>query len=316
MLTAAPILSPLCNEEREPRHLCLDAVPQTGMLITSIDLDLTVDCNMRCVYCFKEKRQETMPKRVAFDAVVWLLYASGTARELFVNFMGGEPLLQFELIKELVPFGKRRASQHGKSIQFGMTTNCTLVTDETVAFWKRWGMGFHTSVDGIPEIQNKNRPLASGGESSPLVEDAVPKILSYRSNTTARCTITPETVEHILDNYKYFRSLGYTEIAMVPSDGKDWNEQSIHKFGEQFMQVSEVLIEEFRNGTFVDVKGIHEYLKSPQREKRERLQRERFQCGAGRGMALVDVHGNLWPCHRWNKQSEGAWKIGNIYYRQ
>jgi uncharacterized protein len=74
------------------------------------------------------------------------------------------------------------------------------------------------------------------------------------------------------------------------------------------MQVAEAMIEEFRNGIFVDVKGIHEYMKAPKRKKRER-----FQCGAGRGMALVDVHGNLWPCHRWNKQSEGAWKIGNIY---
>jgi uncharacterized protein len=130
-----------CVVDISRRHLCLDAVPQTGMLITSLDLDLTVDCNMRCVYCFKEKRQETMPKRIAFDAVVWLLYASGAARELFVNFMGGEPLLQFDLIKELVPFGKRRAWQHGKSIQFGMTTNCTLVTDETVAFLETMGDG-------------------------------------------------------------------------------------------------------------------------------------------------------------------------------
>ena len=221
-----------CPPDVSDQHLCLDAVPQSGMLITTIDIDLTVDCNMRCVYCFKEKRQETMPKRVAFDAIVWLLYASGTARELFVNFMGGEPMLQFDLIKELVPFGKRRASQHGKSVQFGMTTNCTLVTDEVVAFWKKWGMGFHTSVDGIPEIQNCNRPLASGEPSSPLVEQAVPKILAYWNNATARCTITPESVRHILDNYKYFRSLGYTEIAMVPSDGKDWNEQSIRQFGD------------------------------------------------------------------------------------
>ncbi len=289
-------------------RLCLSAIPETGMLITNMDLDLTVDCNMRCTYCFKEKQQEIMPDRVAFDAIVWLLHASGDAEQLYVNFMGGEPLLRFELIKKLVPFGKRRAFQHGKQLQFGVTTNCTLVTDEVVAFWRRWGMGFHTSVDGIPVVQNQNRPLASGAPSSPFVEEAVPKILGYRSNTTARCTVVPENVALLCENYLYFRTLGYTNIAMVPSDGKDWNEDSIQEFEYQFFLIADRLIDEMRRGVFINLKGIDNYLKSPKREKRQR-----FQCGAGRGTVLVDVDGNLWPCHRWNRESEGNWKIGNIY---
>jgi uncharacterized protein len=98
------------------------------MPITNIDLDLTVECNLRCTYCFKEKWNEHMEEQIAFDTVVWLLNASGDNEHVHVTFMGGEPLLRFKLIKKLVPFGKRRAHQQGKVIHFGVTTNGTLTT--------------------------------------------------------------------------------------------------------------------------------------------------------------------------------------------
>ena len=144
------------------RRLNLGATPDSGTFVSSIDMDLTVACNLRCTYCFKEKWNEHMEDQVAFDTIVWLLYASGPNKEVHVNFMGGEPLVRFKLIKRIVPFGKRRAWQMGKSIHFGMTTNGTLVTDAVVEFWKKWGLGFHTSIDGTPEIQDRNRPMVSG----------------------------------------------------------------------------------------------------------------------------------------------------------
>jgi uncharacterized protein len=150
------------------RQLNLASTPALGTIISVIDLDLTLDCNLRCTYCFKEKCREDMDEDVAFDAIVWLLYASGPVGSLFVNLMGGEPMLRFPLIKRLVPFAKRRARQLGKSIQFGITTNCTLVTDEVVDFWRKWGMGFHTSIDGPPDVQDQNRPMADGRGSSRL----------------------------------------------------------------------------------------------------------------------------------------------------
>jgi uncharacterized protein len=302
-----PLITGQSTENDDNRPLCLAAMPTT-MPITNMDMDLTVDCNMRCVYCFKEKRQEEMSKKVAFDSIIWFIYASGQAQEIYVNFLGGEPLLRFELIKQLVPFGTRRAWQHNKKIHFGITTNCTLVTDEVIDFWKKWNIGFHTSIDGIPDVQNRNRPLVSGEPSAPLVEQAVPKILACRPNTMARSTVVPENVAHCYDNYKYFRSLGYTRIGLVPGDGKDWDEKSINLFEEQFRQIADALIAEFRKGVFVHVKGIHDYLIAE-----DVKERRRFACGAGRGTVLVDVHGHLYPCHRWNKLTENRWRIGSIY---
>ena len=124
----------------DQRRLNLGTTPDTGTLVTLIDLDLTVACNLRCTYCFKEKWNEHMEEQVAFDALVWLLHASGSAKEVHVNFMGGEPLIRFKLIQRIVPFGKRRAWQMGKTMHFGTTTNGTLVTDKVVEFFKKWGM--------------------------------------------------------------------------------------------------------------------------------------------------------------------------------
>ncbi len=145
--------------------------------VHSIDLDVTEACNLACVYCFKwQKKPVHMDEATAKNAINWLLEASGDFRgELKVNLMGGEPLLRFDLIRKIVPYGKCRARQLGKNLHFGCTTNCTHLTDEMMSFWRRFGMGFHCSIDGIPEVQNANRPFLGGGASAPAVEKIVPE---------------------------------------------------------------------------------------------------------------------------------------------
>lgn len=308
LTTVQPPRKPTTVVPFAARRLNLDAVPSSGSWVRTIDLDLTVECNLRCTYCFKEKWTEHMEERVAFDTIVWLIHASGPVEQISVNFMGGEPLIRFKLIKKLVPFAKRRARQHGKRIHFGMTTNGTLVTDEVVAFWKQWGLGFHTSIDGTAEVQDRNRPTTGGKGSSRLVEKSVPKILSYRPNTTARSTVVSESAGTLVESYKYFRSLGYTNIAFVPGGQDSWNAAAIATYEDQFMQLADVLIEEMRAGHAITLKGVDDYI-----EGRVRDHRYKHACGAGRGMVLIDIHGDIWPCHRWNKAAHSTWRIGSVY---
>lgn len=291
----------------EARRLDLSAAPTEGSFVRSIDLDLTVECNLRCTYCFKEKWNEHMEDSVAFDTIIWLLHASGPAKDVRVNFMGGEPLIRFKLIKRLVPFAKRRAAQIGKSIHFGMTTNGTLVTDEVVKFWEQWGMGFHTSIDGTPEVQDKNRPTTGGRGSSQLVAKAVPKILGYRPGTCARSTVTPETASTLVESYHYFRSLGYYDIAFVPGGPSFWDAGTVSIFEEQFSKVADLAADEMRRGKFVNLKGLTDYAEGVRRG------RSPVTCGAGRSLLLIDIHGDIWPCHRWNKGLQASWRIGSIY---
>lgn len=289
------------------RRLDLNAVPTHGSFAQSIDMDLTVECNLRCVYCFKEKWNEHMEDRVAFDTIIWLIHASGPVKDISVNFMGGEPLIRFKLIQRLVPFAKRRAVQHGKRIHFGMTTNGTLVTDEVVSFWQKWGMGFHTSIDGTPEIQDLNRPTTSGRGSARLVEKSVPKILAYRPGTCARSTVTPQTAGSLVESYRYFRKLGYEDIAFVPGGPSYWDDATIALFEEQYSTVSDLVADEMRRGKFIRLKGMGEWTRGLLRG------RSPVACGAGRGLLLIDLHGDIWPCHRWNRAKQSGWRIGSIY---
>jgi uncharacterized protein len=290
------------------RRLNLDAVPSHGTPVSALDMDLTVECNLRCTYCFKEKWNEHMEEHIAFDTIVWFLHASGDVKDLHVSFMGGEPLLRFKLIKKLVPFAKRRAAQHGKTINFGMTTNGTLVTDEVVDFWTKWNLGFHTSIDGVPEVQDVNRPTTGGKGSSRLVEASSKRILAAAPNTTARSTVVAGSAHQMVASYDYFRSLGYQDIAFVPGALTGWGEESLSIYESQYRQVAERVISDLRAGHPVMLKGVDDYADST-----KRTHREAHACGAGRGMALVDIHGDLWPCHRWNKEGEKSWRIGSIY---
>lgn len=298
------------------RRLNLSAIPKSGRPVIHVDMDMTNGCNLRCPYCYKEKRTQNMKDAVAIDAVIWLIRASGKVRKLRVALMGGEPLLRFDLIKKVVPFAKRRAAAAGKDIHFGVTTNCTLVTDEVLDFWKKWKLSFHTSIDGIPKVQDRNRPRADGGPSSPMVERAVPKILAYQPWTTARCTVIPETVKYTLENYQYFRALGYKHMALITANPPSWDEESMCVFEEQFRQVADAFIVDTRAGVRVRVKGIDEGIRARIRELKadghspHRMERA---CGAARGMVLIDVDGGIWPCHRFDRSDNQPWRLGSIY---
>jgi uncharacterized protein len=264
--------------------------------VHGIDLDVTEACNLACIYCFKwQKRAVHMDESLAKNAIDWLIEASGNfTGELKVNLMGGEPLVRFDLIRKIVPYGKVRAAQRGKRIHFGCTTNCTLLTDEMLAFWRRFGMGFHCSIDGVPEVQNVNRPLLGGGPSSPAVERNVPKILAYRPEVMARSTITPVSVSRLLDSAKYLRKLGFRSMALKMATNCDWRREDFEALRSQYEKVGEFYLDCLVSGNPVEIEDFTKGIRALHSADAQ----QRFPCGAGRGLILIDPRGDLWPCHR------------------
>ena len=157
-------------------------------------------------------------------------------------------------------------------------------------------------------MQDYNRPTVSGGGSSALVEAGISRIMRIHHWATARCTVVPENCHLLFENFLYFRKLGYTRMAFVPGRCHLWKNSDIERFATELLKIVEELIIAFRYDIFIRVKCIHEYI-----ENRQNTTIDKNPCGAGRGMALIDVHGGIWPCHRWNKEAFQTWKIGNIY---
>jgi len=163
-----------------------------------------------------------MPLQVALTAIDWLIEASQDVRALNVNLIGGEPLLAWPLIERLVPYAKRRAAQFGKRVQFGITTNLTLVDRRMVEFSRVWGIGWHCSIDGVPEVQNAQRPAADGGPSAPAVERGARLILAVHPTACARVTVCPESARRLFDNFLYLERLGFVTFAFALAEEQRW----------------------------------------------------------------------------------------------
>jgi len=298
--------NPVANRRINPNSL-----PIGGVQISNLDLDLTVDCNLDCDYCFKEKCKKHMPLETARQAMVWLIMASGNAKKLTVALIGGEPMLRFKLIKELVPFAKRRARQHGKNIHFTMTTNSTIINNEILMFWKKWGMGFHTSIDGCPAAHDYHRHFPGGKGSSDLLARNLPRILSVRPKTTARATVLADTVKYLSESFEYLLKLSYRSFAFVPGAYFLWDQPSITELEKQFRAIMIRTMQLYRQGKYISVKYFDEGCQHLAKGGASIANSP--SCGAGRGMVLVDVNGDIWPCHRWNKQSQSDWKLGSVW---
>jgi uncharacterized protein len=276
----------------------------------SVDLDVTESCNLACIYCFKwQKKAVHMDEATAKSAIDWLLDASGANRDLRVNLMGGEPTLRFELIQKIVPYGKMRARQLGKSLHFGCTTNCTTLTDEILEFWRRFGMGFHCSIDGVPEVQNANRPLLSGGPSAAAVERNVPKILAYRPEAMARATLSPASVRYLLASAKYLAALGFRSMTFKAAVNCNWSPDDFNALREQYAELAGFYVERLVSGQPLNIEELAKGLRSVHSP----AARPKFPCGAGRGLALVDPRGAFWPCHRFGPhQCGGQFTFGQL----
>jgi uncharacterized protein len=276
-----------------------------------MDLDVTEACNLACTYCFKwQKKAIHMDEATAKDAIDWLLEASGDFKgELKINLMGGEPTLRFDLIQKIVPYGKCRARQLGKSLHFGCTTNCTRLTDEMMDFWRRFGMGFHCSVDGIPEIQNSNRPLLGGGPSAPEVEKNVKKILSYRPEVMARATVTPRSIHVLHESALYLERLGFRSITFKMAMNCAWEESHFKIWADQLAKLGKFYIDRLVSGNPINVDEFGRGL----RNLRSTRQPSKRPCGAGHALVLVDPRGDIWPCHRFGPHlCGGQFRLGKI----
>lgn len=292
----------------QTKRLNLSSIPKSDYRVVEAMFDLTVRCNLNCTYCFKRKGKKNMTLRVAQDALIWLIYASGSERQIGIQFMGGEPFLRLDIMKKLIPFGKERSKAHGKIISFGVTTNTTLVTKNVVDFARESGMNFHLSIDGIPDVQNFNRPLSGGGMSSPLIEAAIPSILKEQPGVMARACLAPENAKHLLRSFRYFRNLGFTTIGFFPCETDKWTNKQLVEYEEQLSLLGNDYIENLNSGINVRLYPLERWFLAPSRDCRGVS-----PCGSGRGLVLIDTDGGIWPCSRFSSFDKDTWQLGNIY---
>src|ERR1700730_8916553 len=195
--------------------------------LQTLVLNLTNQCNLSCQYCYEfgedkvatpEGKPKFMDLETAKASVDFLLEQSAGRKGVHITFFGGETLMNFPLLKNVVAYANAKASEQGRSIDFSLTTNATLLTATIIEFLSENRIGVTVSMDGPKEMHDKLRVFANGRGSYDIIEPKVRALIeNHRTRPiTARVTLT----SHVTDVVRIFRhlkqDLGFHEVGFAP----------------------------------------------------------------------------------------------------
>lgn len=277
--------------------------------IKGVTLMLIQSCNLACKYCFGSEGEYSdrgiMQEQIALDTIDYLIGQSGDVNELNITFFGGEPLLCYDLIKKIVEYCKSKENAINKKFVYNMTTNGTLLNEEINGFIINNKIGTMISIDGNREQQNAKRYYKTGeGCYDEVIEKT--EFLRKKQCLSARATITASNLE-LIEVFEHLISLGFGSIPMSPA----FNLLSENEHKLYLEKLSELCdyFEKLLKNNVPKAKRIKILWKAFRRVHKGAKQNS--ACGAGINGVAVDIHGNLYPCHRFVSNKE--YILGNIY---
>lgn len=289
-----------------------------GEPVVNLSMNITRQCNLNCVYCYGNTGEcgdeGKMDEATATRAVDWLMDRSGNKKSVGILFGGGEPLINFPLIRHVVAHADKSAKALGKEVRYGMTTNATLLDDEKITFLKTHGIVPLISYDGPEHIHNENRPFKNGRGSHEVVLKNAENLLAKIPH--ARCRATINRSGDLPQIKKAILSAGFTSYTLtpaVPSLYGNWmpqgrgTEEMRHMYN--FLdKEADITFNAIRNRTVpkhgfkVLLSYLHALL-----SKEKRL----YGCGAGRRYLGVSVKGDLFPCPLFTGDPE--MRMGSVF---
>lgn len=265
--------------------------------ITAVTILVVQACNFKCTYCFGDSGEYLdkgiMDLETGKKTIDFLVENSKEEKELFITFFGGEPLLNYKLIQQLVQYAHTREQKTNKQFNFGITTNGSLINKDVKNFFVDNKFGVQISIDGNKQSNDYNRFLANGksahnkivNKSLYLIEDAP---------VSARATITDHSL-NITENFNFLYGLGFSSIAFAPAYNMINNEHIEILVDEQvkyFLKFKTYLLDNNLSKCFA-MRNVIKFLKLIDNS----FPRSHY-CSAGKKSIAVDINGNIYPCHR------------------
>jgi uncharacterized protein len=273
--------------------------------LSTIVLNVNTGCNLSCTYCYKEDlatpaEGQRMTLDTAAAAFELLLREAAERPRVNVVFFGGEPLTNMPLIRDVVAYARRRAAAEGKAVDFSLTTNATLLTEETIDYLDEQRFGLTVSMDGPKALHDRNRRTVGGAGTYEVVARNVRTLLGrYRSRPVgARVTLTRGVTDVVLIHRHLRDEIGFFEVGFSPvtSGGSTSFRLSDEDLAEVFRGMKE-LGEQYERaalaGENIGFANMHQLLTDLHEGRAKSL-----PCGAGVGMLAVDREGGLNLCHR------------------
>ena len=290
---------------------------KTSGVVKALCLHIAHTCNLDCSYCFASQgkyhgERAVMSFEVGRRALDFLIENSGDRRNLEVDFFGGEPLMNFDVVKQLVAYARSVEREHGKNFRFTLTTNGVLIDEDVIEFANREMSNVVLSLDGRREIHDRFRVDHRGRGSFDLIVPKFQSLVKARGgkNYYMRGTFTHANPD-FLEDIKAMLELGFTELSMEPvvcaeGDPAELDEHDIEIVKEQYEKLAELMLERHREGrpfTFyhymIDLTGgpcIYKRISG---------------CGSGTEYMAVTPWGDLYPCHQF--VGEERYRLGDIW---
>ncbi len=285
-------------------------------VVKALCLHVAHDCNLACRYCFAGEGEYNgarglMPYEVGRDALDFLIERSGNRKNLEVDFFGGEPLLNWDVVKKLVAYGRSAEEKAGKKFRFTVTTNGVLLNDEIMDFCNREMENVVLSVDGRKEIHDRMRPFRNGAGSYDRIVEKCLKCAESRGEKDyyVRGTFTHYNTDFARD-VLHLADLGFRRISVEPvvaPANADYaiRESDLPVILEQYDILAAEMIKRKKQGrpfTFfhfmIDLSG------GPCIYKRM------AGCGSGTEYLAVTPNGDLYPCHQF--AGDRDFRVGNV----
>ena len=290
---------------------------KTRGVVKALCLHIAHTCNLNCDYCFASQgkyhgERAVMSFEVGKRALDFLVENSGSRRNLEVDFFGGEPLMNFDVVKELVAYARSIEKEKNKNFRFTLTTNGVLIDDDVIDFANREMSNVVLSLDGRKEIHDRHRVDYAGNGSWERIVPKFQRLVESRGgkNYYMRGTFTHENPD-FLEDIKVMLDLGFNELSMEPvvcaeGDPAELTREDLPIVLDQYEKLAELMIEREREGrpfTFyhymIDLTGgpcIYKRISG---------------CGSGTEYMAVTPWGDLYPCHQF--VGEEKYRLGDIY---
>jgi len=274
--------------------------------LAAVELNLTFNCNLTCEYCFiHEKDPRERMTLITAKKAIDLLLERAAFPAVNITLIGGEPLLEFDLIKQIVPYALAAAGKRNLTVTWAVTTNGTLLNEEILKYFALYKINMLLSMDGGEKTHDRYRRDKRGKGTWHKIAEMLPLIKMYQPWLGVRMTVSTEAISEMREDFKQLADLGINQFIIAPAQGaKCWTKEQIKQYGLNLVDILKDYHELKRRGTpiFIDEfeKDENEYIG--------------WGCRAGSTSLAVAPNGDVSPCSKMLGLTSEAGKyiVGNV----
>ncbi len=295
--------------------------PPADFPLQTLVMNVTNQCNLSCQYCYEfgadkvatpEGKAKFMDWETGRQTVDYLIRESGSRKNIHITFFGGETLMNFPLLKKIVGYARDETAKRGKTIDFSLTTNATLLSTAIIEFLSENDIGVTVSIDGPKATNDQFRVFPNGRGSYDIIVPKIRELIArHRSRPiVARVTLTTPDVD-VLGIYKHLKhDLGFYEVGIAPvttSPDRLYSigERGMDKVLDQFRALSQEYLSFALKNQHHGFSNVSDTLS----ELHQGISKS-HPCGAGLGLVGVGPSGDIAPCHRF--VDSDIHKLGHI----